>query len=322
MAFTYNTLQAITHNWIAPRVTDNGFKGAPFTYMMKQNGRVALRGGLTIQEPIIKAALNYDWYTTGTSAAALEVKNPFTKAEYNWKFLRVPFALDEVDILKNGGDNGVVDIVNATEQTASLTMTDALATALHGTNSSASAQVDGLQDLFAASGTAYAGLTDTDFTTPFSWLTNIHSLLSAGALTTTDMRRMRGGATFGQVMPNLGLCNFHTYGKIWALAQGVQRFGTEETAKLGFDYVNFENMPIMADAYAPGSGGGTADNWLEFLNTDYLRLVVHSELAFKAQTYAPIPQQEVYIGKIKVALNLTTNMRRAHAVTKTVNPNT
>lgn len=260
MAFTYNTLQAITHNWIAPRVTDNGFKGAPFTYMMKQNGRVMGRGGLTIQEPIIKASLNYDWYTTGTSAAALEVKNPFTKAEFNWKFLRVPFALDEVDILKNGGDNGVVDIVNATEQTASLTMTDALSTALHGTNASASAQVDGLQDLFAASGTTYGGLLDTDFTSPFSWLTNIYSTISGNTMTARDMRNMRGNCTFGQVKPNLGLCNFAMYSKIWSIAQGVQRFGTEETAKLGFDYINFENMPIMADAYAPGSGNGSTDN--------------------------------------------------------------
>lgn len=320
MAFTYNSLQSLTHKYIAPRVTDNGFKGAPYTYWLKQNGRVSLRGGETINEPIIKASLNYDWYTTGTTAAALEVKEPFTRAEYNWKFLRVPFALDEVDILKNGGDAGVVDIVNATEQTASLTMTDALATGLLGTNSSNSAQVDGLQDMFAATGTAYAGLTDTDFTSPFSWLTNIYSPLSAGTLTAVDMRRMRGNCTFGQVRPNLGLCNFSVYSKIMAIAQGVQRFGTEETAKLGFDYINYENMPIMADAYVTGSGYGTADNWLMFLNTDYIRLVVHSECAFKAQTYAPIPQQEVYIGKIKAALNQTTNMRRAHSVFKTVNP--
>lgn len=320
MAFTYDSLQAITKDYIAPRVTDNTFKGSPFCFWLKEQGRLSLRGGLKIQIPIIKAQLNNDWYSTGLTPASLEVKEPFTKAEFNWKFLRVPFALDEVDVLKNKGES-VVDIVDATEQTASLTMTEALSTALFASNSSASAQLDGLQDMGAASGTAYGGLTDTDFVSPATWIMSIYTLITNNTLTAMDMRRMRGGVTRGRAKPNLGLTNFSVFSKIWNLAQTAQRFGMERIAKLGFDHMMFEDMPIMPDEHSPGGGGGSTNNWLFFLNTDYIKLVIHEEMAFKGHAYAPIPQQEVYIGKIKLACNLTTSNRRMHAVNKVIDPN-
>lgn len=318
MAFTYNSLQALTQSYLAPRIVDATFKGAPLTYWLKENERLDLRGGATLQFPIIKAALNSDWYS-GTDAATLVVAEPFTKAEYNWKFLRVPFVIAEDDLLKNMAENAA-DLLDATEQTASLTMIDALSTGLHGTNSSNSKQMDGLQDMYGASGTSYGGLLDTDFVSPATWLTSIYTLISSNTLTARDMRAMVGNVTRGSNKPNLGICNFAVYGKIWGLAQGSQRFGMDRIAKLGFDHIMFESIPIMPDAYMPGSGAGQTDNWLDFLNTDYIKLAVHEELAFKAVAYQPIPQQEVHIGKIKAALNLITTQRRAHTTAKLINP--
>lgn len=319
MAFTYNSLQAFTQSYLAPRVVDATFKGAPYTYWLKANGRLSLRGGANLQFSIIKAGLTGEWYS-GTDPATLSVADPFTKAEYNWKFLRVPFMIAEDDILRNGAENAV-DITDATEQTATLTMIDALGTALHGTNASNSKVIDGLQNMGGASGTAYGGLTDTDFVSPATWIMDIYGVgLTSNTLTAQDMRRMVGNVTRGSNRPNLGLCNFSVYGKIWNLAQNVQRFGMERIAKLGFDHIMFESIPIMPDAYAPGSGYGTADNWLYFLNTDYIKLVIHEEMAFKAIAYQPIPQVEVHIGKIKAALNQITTQRRAHTVSKVINP--
>ncbi len=320
MAFSINTLQALTQNYIAPKVVDSTFKGSPALYWFKENGRLSLKGGLAIRQPIIKAQLNNEWYS-GTDPATLEVLEPFTSASYNWYWGRVTFALTEEDIDKNGGPDGIVDLVNATEETASLTMIEMLSSAFFGTNASAAKQMDGLQDLFGASGTSYGGLLDTDFVSPATWITNIHTLIgTANTLLALDLRIMRGKATRGQSKPNLGLCNFPTYGKVWALAQTAQRFGQERIASLGFDHMMFEDMPIMPDEHAPGSGNGSTDNWLMMLNTDYMKLVIHENKAFASRVYAPIPQQEVYIGKILFGGDLITSQRRAHSVTKAINP--
>jgi len=319
VAFSINTLQSITQNYIAPRVVDNTFKGCPYAYWLKENGRLSLRGGLALRFPIIKAQLNFDWYS-GTDPASLEVLEPNTAAQYNWFWGRVPYVITEEDIDKNSGPDGIVDIIDATEQNATLTLIEQLSLGLFGTNASAPKQPDGLQDMFAASGTSYGGLLDTDFVSPATWLTSIISPLVAGQLTAQEMRRMRGSVTRGAAKPNLGLCNFPVYNTIWRIAQGVQRFGMDPIAKLGFDHMMFENMPIMPDEHAPGTGYGTADSWLMFLNTDYIKLVIHENKAFISRVYAPIPQQEVYIGKIIVGLDQITTNRRMHAVIKTINP--
>lgn len=319
MAFSLNTLQALTQNYIAPKVVDNTFKGAPFVYWLKENGRLSLRGGLTLRFPIIKSQLNFDWYS-GTDSATLQVLEPNSAAQYNWYWGRTPFVIAEEDIDKNSGPDGIVDIVDATEQNATLTMIEQLSTAFAGSNASASKQPDGLQDLFAASGTSYGGLLDTDFVSPATWITNLPSLLAANTLTYTDMRNLRGGCTFGAARPNLGLCNFSVFAKINALAQTNQRFGMDRIAKLGFDHVMFEDMPIMPDSHIAGSGFGNTDNVLYFLNTDYLKLVIHENKAFVSRVYAPIPQQEVYIGKILVGLDLVTTQRRSHGAFKLINP--
>lgn len=319
MAFTIDTLTAITQKYIAPRVVDNTFKGAPFAYWMREEGRLVIRGGRSITQPIIKAQLNSEMYD-GLDPATLEQLEPFTSAEYQWKWGRVPFVIQETDIDKNSGDEGVVDIVQATEETAKLTMIELLSSQLFGTNASAPKSFDGLQDLFAASGTSYGGLLDTEFVSPATWLTQIRSLLSAGVLTALDMRLLRGQCTKGAVKPNLGLCNFPTYAKIWAIAQGAQRFGEERMASLGFDHIMFEDMAIMPDEHASGSGTGLADNWLMFLNTDYLKLVIHANKQFISRVYAPVREIEAYTGKILFGGDLIATQRRAHGVYKAVNP--
>ena len=319
MAFTYNTLQSIVQDYLAPRVVDNTSKGCPYFYFLRENGRLSIRGGEQISFPLIKAHLANEWYS-GLDSATLEQREPATRARYPWALGRVPFVIAEDDIDKAGGDTNVVDLVDLTEQDASLTMIEMLSTGLFGTNASASKQILGLQDMGAASGTAYGGLTDTDFVSPATWIMNIYTLLTANTLTAQDMRRMRGNVTRGNARPNLGLTNFSVYAKIWNIAQNVQRFGMERIAKLGFDHIMFEDMPIMPDEHSPGSGYGSNDNWLFFLNIDFIKLVLHEAKAFTSRVYQPIPQIEAHIGKIYFMGQQLTTQRRAHSVNKVINP--
>lgn len=319
MAFTINSIQAITQNYIAPQIVDNTSKGTPYMWWLRENGRISVRGGLTLRFPIVKSHLNFDWYS-GMDAATLEALEPFTSASFNWYNGRVPFVIPEEDIDKNNGPDGIVDIVDATTQTGTATLMEQLATALMGSNSSNPKQPDGLQDMFAATGTSYGGLLDTDFTSPATWLTSRLDCLTNNVLTALDMRRLRGSVTRGPAKPNLGLCNFPTFARIWAIAQGNQRFGMEKIAKIGFDHVMFEDMVIMPDEHCEGSGFTQTDNVLWFLNTDYIKFVVHESKAFISRVYAPIPQIEAYIGKLLFMVSHGTSQRRAHAEIDNIDP--
>jgi len=319
MSFSTTTLETITNKYIAPEVVDNAFAGQPFAFWLRENGRLTLRGGRSITQPILKDDLTAEMYD-GLEPATLENIEIACPAEWDWKWGRIPFVIPETEIDKNGGDEGIVDIVETYTDAAKLTAVKLLGTNLFGTNASAPKNFDGLQNLFGASGTAYATLTDTSFTSPANWLTYIHTPLSAAILSPMDMRVMRGAATYGSAVPNLGLCNFAMYAKVWALAETHQRFGQEKAASLGFDHVLFEGMPIVPDANSPGTGLTQTDNWLMFLNTDYIKLVIHSNKAFVSKVYPPVADYEAYVGKIKFGGNLITTKRGAHAVGKAFDP--
>ncbi len=320
MSFSTTTLEAITNQHTVPEVVDNAFNGEPFAWFMREQGRVTIKGGTQISQPILKDDLNSEMYATGLEPATLEATEIACTATWQWKWARVMMVIPEEEIDKNSGDDGIVDIVETYMETAKLSAMTLLGTNLHGTNASDTKFYDGLQNLFGASGTAYAGLTDTSFTSPANWLTYIHTPLSAAVLSPADLRHMRGNATYGNAKPNLGLCNFPVYGKIWTHAEDNQRFGQQKTADMGFEHVMFEGMPIIADDGAPGSGLTQTDNWLMFLNTDYLKLIFHANKVFVSKVYAPVAEFEAYVAKIKFGGNLMTSKRGAHAVCKTFDP--
>lgn len=319
MAFNRTYFESITQKHIVPKVADAVFKGCPMAYYLRENHQVKLSGGRNIVLPLLIKEGNASWYD-GVDVADLEVIDPEQSAQFNWHWLRTMVTIPETDIDKNGGEDGVIDIVETRKKWAELTLIENLSDAIYGTNSSDSKQMPGLQNLYGATGTSYGDLLDTDFTSPAEWLSQIITPLTANTLDPEEMRRMRGQATKGASKPNFGTCNFPVYNTVWRQAQDDQRFGMAQLANLGFDHVVFEGMPIVADEHAPGSGYANTDNWLMFLNMDYLSFYVHRNKAFSHRTFDPIPQQNVFIAGIYLGCSLTTNNRRMHSVIKVINP--
>ena len=319
MAFSRTNYESLTNKHIVPRLADATFKGDPFAYWLRENHRVMLSGGRNIVLPLIIKEGNARWYD-GVDVSDIEVLEPFNSAQANWHWLEATAALPETEIDKNGSEDGIINLLDATRQWIEQTLTENLSDALFGTNSSNTKIMPGLQDMFGASGTSYLDLLDTDLASPASWLTNIMTPLTAGTITEEEMRRMRGSVTRGASRPNFGLTNFPEYNTIWTLAQSDQRFGMEKVARIGFDHIVFEDMPIMPDEHSVGTVYGTSDSWLMFLNMDYVQLFVHENKAFATRVYDPIPQQQVWITKVLLGASLTTSNRRMHAVQKVLNP--
>lgn len=321
MAFTRDYLQATTQKHIVPRLADGVFIGCPFAWYLRENHSVKLAGGEAIVQPILYREGTAEWWDR-VDVADLSVIEPEQSAKFDWKWLRVLMVIPDTDVWKNSGPDGKINLLAAREQHAELTLIENLSDGLMGTNASNSKQIDGLQDLYAASGTSYGDLLDTDFDDYGGrWLSQIISPVVGGTLTPTELRRMRGAATFGsRTRPNLALCNQSVFNKIWALAENDQRFSTERTASIGFEEIRFEGMPIVVDNHVAGSGYGNADNHIYMLNMDHIQFYVHQDVAFMTRVYEPTPAQNVYVAGIYLGCNLTTDNRRCHSVIKTINP--
>lgn len=318
MAFSRGVLDSLGNKHIRPVLQDWVFKGNPMTYMLLQNHSITLDGGRSIVLPGILKEANAEHYQRG-DLATLEVQDAENSAEAQWHWLRVNIALYETDIDKNEGET-IINLLNAEKQRAKETMTETISDVIFGSNSSNSLQSPGLQDLYAATGTTYLDLLDSDLTSPATWLAPTLSPFSGNVLTPHEMRRLRGTVTRGGSKPNLFVGNFPMFNKIWTFAQDDQRFGMESAANLGFDTLLFERCPIVADEHAPGTGYNTGDNWLMALNMDHIKLAIHRNKNMAIRTYDPLPQQEAWIMKILLGYSFYTDNRRTHCVNKTIDP--
>ena len=319
MAFNRTSLESTTQKHIMPRLADATFKGCPAAYYFREHHAIKIAGGRNIVEPLILKEANGQWWDA-VDVSDQEVVEPENSAQYDWKWLRVMVTIPEVDLWKNNGEDGIINILDSRREWAELTLIEYLSDGIFGTNSSNAKQMDGLQNLYGATGTAYGDLTDTDFASPASWLATEPAFLTANTLDEEELRRLRGGVTRGASKPNLGLCPFPVWNTIWRFPQNDQRWGQQKSADIGFSEVMFEGMPIIADEHAAGSGYGSTDNVLYFLNMDWVYLYIHEQVAFMSRVFDPQAVQNVYTMGVYLGCNLGTNNRRMHSFSDAINP--
>ena len=110
------------------------------------------------------------------------------------------------------------------------------------------------------------------------------------------------------------------YAKWMAILQNVQRFGGEATANGGFKYVMFNGVPLFHDSHSPGTGAGTADNWLFMLNSKYLYLYVHEDDNMSVEKLPPPHTQAITIQRLGWTGNLVITNRRMIAAFSVLKP--
>lgn len=315
MALSIGQLASITQSHIIPKAVEQIFGSNPLFFRFKEKG-VKYDGGLTIRQPLVYASTSSVTDFSGYDILPTAPNNQITAAEYQWRQYAGMVTISSEEELKNSGSNGIMNLLEVKKDALALSLEDMLGTDLQGSNSTGK-KLDGLGLLFTAAGT-YGAVAPADLA---QWESRIHSLIAAGTLTKLDMQRMVGLATVGADKPSVGATRQSVFDKIWSLWEGQQRFVDSKMADAGFTTITFNGIPVVVDSHISGSDGGTADNWLMFLNERYLNLFMHKDWNFRV---TPIPaqrDQSLKIIRTEVALNLACSRRNMHVVTKTINPN-
>ena len=121
--------------------------------------------GESLQFPINFNPMQNISYIFGTTADVLNTNTQqnLTYGALQWKFWYEGFSVTHQELARASGSNAVIDIVTAKAENT----VEAHRTFLHqgflGSASSNPQAINGFGDIFAASGTSYAGLTNTDF---------------------------------------------------------------------------------------------------------------------------------------------------------------
>uniref|UniRef100_A0A6M3LTK0 Putative capsid protein n=1 Tax=viral metagenome TaxID=1070528 RepID=A0A6M3LTK0_9ZZZZ len=269
MAQQTNEKAAVVVQEILKQVPDGLAKATPLWEWLSKGGKKEATGGLYLQFPIKLIKNTTQNFISGTSGVV--GTTPSVQMQYgvlNWKYhyMSVNFTLEDHTIAQ--GKNQVVDFFAQKVKGAISDRVRQLSSSVHGTSTSNSFLFEGLQDITAASGTAYAGLTDTDYTDDTTAYLPLITTYATPNYTSLNKMiqgvRARMQTSAFQSDGILGLMNTATYSYFLNSVVNSQRFVNEEAvAKMGFTgfYVNGVNFYLDADV--PGTqDGSTADNYI------------------------------------------------------------
>lgn len=323
MTIQSNELAASVVQYIySDKVWDALAKRTALMTHLTGKGKKAQNGGLYIQFPIkiIKNAAS--GFISGTSATTS--LTPSAQLQYgtlNWKYYNynVNFTLEDYTIA-----NGATDMADYMANKVTGALNDAireLAEAAWGSASSSPLSLNGIEDMVAASGTSYAGLTDTDYTPADAYLPYISTASTPNYAAISEMIVQTQARAQQEILPDnmLGFMNAKEFSYFKASIQNQQIFSEATVLKTGSPGFRVDGVDFFLDAYCPGTqDGSTADNYIVIFPTDIMKLFVRfgfgSKSPFDGET--KVPNQPILSRQHYMALNMACFNRRLISVGK------
>lgn len=310
-----------------------------YLYQKLDKMKVFKDGGLNFQIPIANQESNQKGFIAGTNDVInLSPNTVLTYGTLNWKNFYYGVSIELMDMVTTSdSSDAVVSLVLAKKAQALNSAVRDLSSGFYGSAANNVLLFNGFADIFAASGTAYAGLNNSSANLS-NWFYLLDTALTGGSainlLTYNYLAKMITtlNARSGQ-MPvdktinsnykvDLILANPAVYSQYCAQMQVQQRYYADDIAKTGFEYVKVNNVDFTSDPFSPGSGDGTtADNFCYVLSMASIQLWYKywfdkpSPIDYKGMT---IPNQPLASTVQYLSGNLVCTNRRVNGVFKTL----
>ena len=257
-------------------VADNVSNHNALWRRLKEKGHIkVINGGYEIVEPLEYAEnATYQRYS-GFETLDVGQSDVLTAAKFDWKQSAVHVVSSGLELRQNSGKEAMINLARAKLNNAMRTMANNLSSDIYsdGTASS-SKQIGGLDLLVVDAGAGTVG--GINATTYTWWKNQFKDGAGATASTIGDKMRelwllcQRGGDVTDFIVSSTDL-----YTLYWNGLTDLQRYTSREgPAGDGFAHgLKFNTADVFHDT--SDSGIGSNDMW--FLNTDYIKLVVHRD---------------------------------------------
>jgi len=330
MTFTAAQLSnavAIAHKYIEKNVPVLFAMAHPL--MDKMMERKEYADGERLQFPLNFNKMQNVGFISGTTADVIDTNTQqnLTYAELDWKKWNEGFSITLDELVRASGDNAVKNIITAKTENTLESIKDFIQTGFYGSATTNTLAFNGLADIFAASGTAYAGLTDTDFGNDVAgdnlFLPNIDTTLHYCSYSNISPKITKIKSK-GQGAPDYMISNSNVFQAYKSIMQAAgQRYVGETELKSGFDSIKVDGVTWLADDYAPGTSSSTQDNYLYIISSKTFGI----KYKFGFGKASPmdsdnilIPNQPVIFKNKYGAANIYCNNRRLNAVFKALQP--
>jgi len=295
-----------------PGLVDALYGSNPLFQTLLAENKVTLDGGRDVRQRLIYAKKPSGWYTA-FDPLGTDQKQSRTEIIFDWKQHQTHIALSGLDLIKNAGGKQISDLVHDEMDEAEMTSADDMGTELFNSGSTAN-KIIGLRaaidngDLVAS----YGGITrGSAAETP--------GLAVSGNVTTTaitfnlaDMNTQFQNAVVAREKPTLIITTQAIWNLWWERSQPAQRFGEKDgnrPVRIGFPQIEFNGAAVVVDSHCPASQ-------VYFLNTKWIKLVMHRDRMFSLSGWLFPSNQDSAINRIYLALVLmVTNPRLQNLAT-------
>lgn len=268
-----------------------------------QRNKVIEDGGKDIRARIIYAKKPSGWYS-GLDTFDISKRESRTEMVFNWKQHEVNITIDGLSMLKNSGGKAMYDLLSDEMDEAQMTAADDFGTAVFGDGAASGGKViTGLRavcdngDLVAS----YGGITRGSTAETAGKAVKGNVSTTGVTFSLGQMQTYFGESTIGAEQADLIVTTQTLYNKWWERAQPAQRFSAGDqrfnVARIGFSGIEFNKAEVVQDSHVTAAH-------IFFLNTKFLKLVVHSKRLFSPTGWKYPTNQDAAIQQLFSALEL------------------
>jgi hypothetical protein len=288
-------------------------RNALLNRMYKKGNYRTEDGGLSIVEPLdYNSNSTYQRYS-GWDFLNVAQSDVLSAAEFSWKQIAIHVVANGLELRTNSGDSALEKLVSARIKNAMRTFENNFSSDLYSAGSLTN-QIGGLQAIVADTNTNTIGGIDANTWT--FWRNTVYdfSVDSVTASATTIESSMlklwlqidRGPSD----QPDLIVMSTDYYTFFENSQTSIKRYASAESAQGGFVTLKYKNADVIYDT----SATGIPANHGYFLNTNYLKLVVHGDADMETmEKKTPINQDGEVIPVIWQG-NLTVSNRKLQGV--------
>lgn len=264
-----NELQVFSVKYINPAINDALERCSPLLAHTLKNNLQFVDGHTTYTFPLKVYPNQSNKWIPGVGADLdTTVSQQYINGVLNWKYFAEVMNTSLEELTISQGQRGHQDLIVDKIMGSAADVARTMAQSLYESSDVNPLQVEGLADITAASGISYAGINNTMFTDDQIYLPYFYTGSSITYNMFADMQAnltsritYTGDNRIGRDL--VAYCNPSVYIATLALFQGQQRYLMNDNAdNVGFRSIDVNGVPLYLDSYCPGSGNGTADNFL------------------------------------------------------------
>ncbi|MBF0142713.1 MAG: phage major capsid protein [Magnetococcales bacterium] len=304
-------------------LTDNVSKHNALLNRLEKKGKIeVIDGGYEIVEPLDYAENSSFQRYSGYDILSVQASDVLSAAKYDWKQAAVHVTANGREIRMNQGRAQLLKLVHARVQNALRTFRNNLAADVYSDGTAAN-QINGLQALVADAGTGTVGGIDSSAYT--FWKNAVQSAaapLQGGSAITPSKTTIQSlmlplwlELTRGGDAPDI-IVSSNDYFTFYEESLSDLKRYTDEKESVGGGFVSLKYK--SADVIHDGGtlGGGIAAAHMYFLNTNFLKLVVHKDANLTEIPEQRAINQDAVVVPIIWQGNLTLSNRSLQGVLK------